>query len=431
MRVFFKKGLSKKPPLIAVITTTQSPHLESYFYFIRKNSINYGDIYVLDIFSKAPFRNELTWRVYTDLRTNFYRKIQNGFLKELFFNNQIKKLDFIEIECKPNVSFLHKPSELFQILKTFTLTEFKSAGIKETSYSESIINTINYASTSVFNFLNLYKLNKRSVFLIFNGRHPLEFSSRLTLSKLGFKNLIFHECNNFKYKVYFTNFQIHNLSSYYRLILEYRKNNNSIHKKWLALNNLNFNDVINKKYITFFTSSLDEYSFAYEKPINQPLLIHKILQELSNLPIKIRVHPNTKNKSIDDINYWNYYKKRYPEIFINYDEHVSSYQLIRESFFTISIGSSIGPESLILGTNHLLCGNQHLYNKIPGFYRCDENNFIQKITNLYQRRNNLKEINYHTKEFSAASLLFNKDIGISIPLSFFGRYPFKEGKKYF
>jgi predicted glycosyltransferase len=116
---------------------------------------------------------------------------------------------------------------------------------------------------------------------------------------------------------------------------------------------------------------------------------------------------------------------KFPKIIINYDEDICSYELIKQSFFTISIGSSIAPESLILGTNHLLCGTQHMYSKLPGFYNSNESNLIKMANRLFKNRKKLKVITKNMQELCAASQLFNKDIGEEIPLSLFGKYPFR------
>jgi hypothetical protein len=403
----------------------QSPHLEAYFHYIQENLRKYNKIFILDATSEAKYRNEYTWRSYVPFRQNLIRKFTNGFFKNLYVSMKIKNLAFNSCNLEIQKECLLSKKEIFAILKTYSMTEFGTAAFNSTGYDKKIIDSISFISAAINQFICNFKVNKEDHFLIFNGRHPLEFSSRMTLQKLNYHKIIYHECNNHAYKVYFTNFQIHKLNLYSKLIHEFKRNNSNLLKKWLLSKNIEVKNHYKKRYVVYFTSSFDEFSFAYNSPINQPLLISELLSNRGSLPLKIRVHPNTNNKSINDRLFWDFLKRKYGDIIINYDEDISSYDLVRKSYFTISIGSSIAPESLMLGTNHLLCGSQHMYTNLPGFYRCNEKNFIKVINLLYSNRYNLKKVTNNSKEFAAASQLFNKEIGQPIDLAFLGSYPIK------
>lgn len=433
MNIYLKKNKhsNKNRDLVVLLTTTQSPHIEANFNYIERNLNIFKRIFILDLVSDTEYRNEYTWRDYLPIRQNIIRKIQNGFIKNLYIKQKIKEHNFLRNEINISGNNIFSSKEIFSILKTYSMTEFRSAAISSSKYTGKIISSINYVSIALNAFLKKYKLNNIDQFLLFNGRHPLEYSCRLLLFKLNFKNIIYHECNNYMYKIYYTDFQIHNLKKYYSFIKKYKLANKNLSDKWVLQKKINFRKNYKKKYISFFTSSFDEYSFAYNRPINQPALIHKLIENNSAIPLKIRVHPNTNNKSNSDQNYWNFLKEKYPEIIINYNDDKCSYDLIQESFFTISIGSSIAPESLILNTNHLLCGNQHMYDNLPGYYKSNENSFIKTILNMYSKRNELKLIKPNEREYAAASLLFNKEIGEEIKLAPFGKYPFKAGSNKF
>lgn len=415
----------KKNSLVAIITTTQSPHLEAYFHFIEKYINTYNNIYILDVTSEVSYRNEYSWRTYVPLRQNLIRKLRNGFFKRYFIDKKVQQLNFRKHKLVISKPSILNEKETFEILKTYSMTEFRTAAFTSCKYDINIINSISSVSAALNQFTFQFKINSADDFLIFNGRHPLEFASRKTLEKLNFHNIFYHECNNFAYKIYYTNFQIHRLHEYHELINIYKFSHRNLLDKWFEEKKLTLRNTYEKKYVTFFTSSFDEFSFAYSKPINQSLLISQLLSNCSSLPLRIRVHPNAKNKSLNDRLFWDFLKQKYPKIIVNYNENVNSYELIKKSFFTISIGSSIAPESLMLGVNHLLCGNQHIYNKLPGFYFCNELNFVSKINILYRNRFKLKFLSKNIKEFAAASQLFNKQMGSSIPLAFLGSYPFK------
>jgi hypothetical protein len=417
--------LNNKKNLVVILTTTQSPHLEAYFHFIEKYISIYNKIFILDAVSNSDYRNEFTWRDYVPFRQNLTRKLRNGFFKNLYIRRKIKLLGFKASNLNVEKDCLLSKKEIFAILKTYSMTEFRSASFTSTGYDNYIINSISFVSAAIKQFIFKFKANKKDDFLIFNGRHPLEFSIRITLQKLNYNRIVYHECNNYDYKVYYTNFQIHNLNSYKNLISKYKLAHSNLLDKWLTIKNLKDKKSAQKKFVIYFTSSFDEYSFAYNNPINQPLLISKLLSNKSSLPLRIRVHPNTRNKSVNDRLFWDFLKNKYGEVIINYDEDISSYDLICKSFFTISIGSSIAPESLMLGVNHLLCGTQHMYNHLPGFYRCNEESFMNTVDLLYKNRHKLMKLTKNSKEYAAASQLFNKEMGETIPLAFLGAYPFK------
>lgn len=417
-------GRGKK--LIVPITTYQTPHLEAIFYYIEKNKLKFNEIFILDFASIVSFRNDYTWRNYVPFVQNIERKIRNGILKKITLFLFLRNNKFKKIKLLFNNRFNLSKFEIFSILKTFMMTEFRSSALTTTVYSNSIMSSINIIASRMDHFIKSFLITNNDIFLIFNGRHPLEYALRVVIDKNNLGNIIYHECNNYKKRIFFTNFQIHNLRKYHQNIVNFKNNNFNLAKKWLSMNNID-NKQYKKKFVTYFTSSFDEYSFAYNKPINQPMIISKLITLSSELPIKIRVHPNTINKSINDRNYWDFLKNKFPKIIINYDEDIRSYDLIRESFFTISIGSSIGPESILLNRNHLMCGNQHMYTKFNFFYRCNERTIINRTKEYFKKRYALKKIDSNSKELAASSLLFYKEIGTYVKESFMGAYPFKEG----
>ena len=423
--LIYKKvcNIKKKNNLVVFITTSQSPHLEASIDYFQRYLNDYKEIYFINLLPCSKYRNEYTWRRYVDFKTNIVRKLRNSLLKKIYLKLFLFKNGFKKFSLENNYYLNVSSSDYFPILKTYTMTEFRTAALIPNKYENLIVNTISDTFFYVNNILKNINLNKSDTFLLFNGRHPIEYSIRYVLNKNGYKKITYHECNNHAPRVYFTDFQIHNLKKYHSYIQEYKNSNNFLLKRWQENKNLNIRRS-QTKYVSFFTSSFDEYSFAYAKPINQSLLISNLLKFSNKIPLKIRVHPNTKNKSQQDMNYWNYLKKHFPDVIINYDEDASSYDLIKESFFTSSIGSSIAPESIMLGVNHLLCGNQHMYDGFNFFYKSTEENFINIILDMYKKRGLLRKISEEDKEFAAASQLFIRDIGHEIELAPLGRYPF-------
>jgi len=422
MNVYKKKGSGRRNNLIIFFTTSQSPHFEAGFDFYRNNHNLYKNIYFVDLITKNPYRHEFLWRNNVDFKTNIIRKFRNNYIKILFLKYFIYQNKFNKFTLKKIIPFKLSDEIIYSILKTYTMTEFRTSSLINNYYETKIIKSITYVSNFISTFLSLFKLNKNDTFLLFNGRHPVEFTTRILLNNYGYKKIIYHECNNYKPLIYFTNFQIHDLKSYYKNIFNYYNANSNLRLKYKKLKSIKIYN-LKKKYISFFTSSFDEYAFADSKPINQSYLISELIKASKYLPIKIRVHPNTQNKSQQDKNYWNFLKNKFPNVIINYNERYDSYKLIQESLFTCSIGSSIAPESILLNVNHLICGNQHMYDKLTVFYKSSEKNFMKNIQKMYSSINSLKVIKESDRELAASSLLFMRDIGHKVKLIPFGKYP--------
>ena len=417
----------KKKNLIIFLTTTQSPHFEAGFHYAKKNSKKYNKIYFVNLYSKVNYRHEFTWRNHCSLKVNISRKIRNGFNKDLYyFFEKLKnnKYEFINLDEKKVVQ---DSKLLHSIIETYTSNELATTCLKTFKYESILIDSINKAIGLMYSLLDQYKFSKNDDFVLFNGRLPLDYCVRHILQKKGYKKILFHEYNLFENKIYFLNHSIHSLHKYSNEIINFYKNNkNSVIKKWNDTRKIKYKK-LKKVYVTYFTSSVDEYKFTYAKPIDQS----KIIQDLinfkfpKNFKLKIRVHPNTHIKSDEVKMYWNRLKKLYPKIIINYDEKISSHNLCMKSLFTISIGSSLAAESLLLETPHLLIGKQNFYFNMPGYFKCNENdlsNFLNYLF-VYFAKNQKKIISLKDKKFAASSVLFMKDLGEKINLTFLGNYP--------
>ena len=422
--------MSKLKNLIVFITTAQSPHFEAGFHYAIKNEKLYKKIYFIDIFSNISYRHEYTWRDYYSLLANISRKIRNGMNKNLNLKfkkyTYSKKFRFINLKSRKDIK---KNDNLIKdILTTYSCNEHGNSVIKKTKYDENIIKSIYETMSITQNFVNKYKVTKKDDFLLFNGRLPSEYGVKEVLLKKKLLNIIYHECNVYQKKIYFLRHSIHKLEKYDKEIYDYYlRNKKKALDDWLYLKKVKFKK---KKfnYITYFTSSNDEYKFTYKKPVNQSVIIKKLLNlNLVNHKLKIRVHPNTITKSYETKKYWDHLKKLNPNIFINYNEKISSEDLCRKSFLTLSIGSSVAAESLIFDTPHLLIGKQHWYVNLPGYYKCSEKNLKNYIEKFLIKNKNKKKIFFLIKDkhkfIAAASLLFLKAIGEKVNLVFLGKFP--------
>ena len=422
--------MNKSKNLIVFITTAQSPHFEAGFHYAIKNQYSYNKIYFINIYSKISYRHEYTWRNYCNLLTNISRKIRNGLNKNIYYKLKQQKLNkkFQFINIKPNKIKKINKNLIKEILTTYSCSEHGSSVLQNTKYDNSIINSV-YETTSITqNFLNKYKIAKSDDFLLFNGRLPAEFSVKEALLRKKYFNIIYHECNVYQKKIYFLRHSIHKLEKYDKEIYDYYfKNKKKALDNWLYLKNIKFKKK-SYNFITYFTSSNDEYKFTYKNPVNQSKIIKKLLNlNLVNYKLKIRVHPNTITKSHKTKKYWDNFKNLHPDIFINYDEKISSEDLCRKSLLTLSIGSSVAAESLIFDTPHFLIGKQHWYVNLPGFHKCSEKNFTSHIKKFLIKNTKHKKNKFLVKKehkfIAAASLLFLKSIGEKVGLAYLGKFP--------
>ena len=413
--------------LIIFLTTTQSPHFEAMFYYANENRHNYNKIYFINIFKNIDYRHEYTWRNYHSFRVNISRKIRNGINKKIayFIEKKYNNKKFIFVDSFELNNKCTLKDEIHRILETYSCTEYSIPFLRITKYTPRIINSIKRTARIVASLLNNYEITNKDEVLLFNGRLPIENTIQIELRKKNFNKFTFHECNNYQNKIYYMKHSLHRLDEYYEDIIHfYNKNKSKLLDKWLDIKKINF-EKKSSIYITYFTSSNDEYKFTYRKPINQSKIIDDLLKlDIKNYKLKIRVHPNTASKDISVKRYWNRLKELYPNNIVNYDEDTSSYELCLNSLFTISIGSSIAAESLILGVPHVLIGNQSWYNKFPGYLKCSDENYIKFIEDILDNKEQLsKRISFESKEYAVATQLFLKVIGNRIKITILGSYP--------
>lgn len=413
--------------IVFYITTYQTPHFEFNFDYFNKVKDKYSEIIFLDLTEYCEYRHDYSSRNYINFFTNFSRKVRNGIVKKIYLRYFLMKKKFSHKRIRfDRKGYTHiSDLDLKKILKTYCTTEFKSSQLVNNSYTSFIISDIKNIFSSNTEFLRLMKFKVSDVFVLFNGRLPIEHSIKLSLSKLQYDKIIFHECNQFEKKVFYLTHSPHDLSKFSKLILDYKNSNKNLENKWI---NTKKPKILRSKklFITYFTSSNDEYQFAYDKPIKQKLIIDKLLKLTDEgYPIKIRVHPNTKNKSSVEKNYWSDLKAKNSSVVIDYNENINAYDLIQKSIFTLSIGSSVAAESIVLGVPHILIGRQNWYHNLNICCNTEPVNFINVIKEKYNNVNKFNIITSKKRELAAASLLFIRDIGYKIWIHPFGTYPTK------
>ena len=163
--------------------------------------------------------------------------------------------------------------------------------------------------------------------------------------------------------------------------VSYTKNHNpSLSIK--LLNQINKHRSENKKIISFFTSSDDEYeaiegsNLRYKNWVSQGIAIRKISQIIKDLGyyMIVRVHPNLINKHESEKYRWMQHEKFIKKngfYWINADHPDSSYKLIEESDLVITSGSTIGIESIYLGKPSITIAECYYDSIIPDAKICE------------------------------------------------------------
>jgi hypothetical protein len=412
----------KKKNLIVLLTTLQSPHLEYSLKFIEDHKNSYEKILVINLITCKLYQHELTWRNYAGIRLNISRVIRNSVLKKIYLILRLRKYDAI------NYCYIHKnknilsEEQIFSIIKTYTSIEYQNPSIVHNQTVKKVLETITKVSNFMDDVLSKNKISIDSDILIFNGRLPIEHTSLLVFSKYNYSNFIYHECNSYKKLVFHQRESIHRPDLIGDILSLYFKSNKDNAIK--LLRSYEDESLYEKKFITFYTSSNDEFAFKYKYPVNQARVIYTLINDFDklNLPyiLKIRVHPRVKNKSKYTRNYYNRLKALYPDIIINYDDETSSNFLCLSSRLTISIGSSMAAESTMMNIPHILIGNQSYYVNMSGYIKCDERNLISKIKYY---ANNSYNISINDRLMAASTILYDRNIGDKIKILPFGKFP--------
>lgn len=128
--------------------------------------------------------------------------------------------------------------------------------------------------------------------------------------------------------------------------------------------NVNFQRSDKKRtLVTFFHSSEDELfstNLGSNAWIDQITFLKELQRELSalkDIQLLIRVHPNLKNKSNREIIRWRELQSqsnRDNVIFVMHNSSINTYDILKESDFVITFGSTVGVEASFFGKPSLL-----------------------------------------------------------------------------
>ena len=322
---------------------------------------------------------------------NFSKRIKN--LEEL------KKLEYKEYKIGIGVG-----STIITYLRNsnpFPLNEIEK---------KECIEQINSSMKSILFAENILDKNKYDCVVILNGRLSCENAIKQVAYKRKLE-VYFHESSFINTRYFFEKYMPHNFYERKKEISRMKKEvspnlisslgndffrrktkgegvyEESYTKNQKSSLSIELNKIINKKrdenkkIISFFTSSDDEYeaiegaSLRYKDWISQGIAIRMISQIVKDLGyyMIVRVHPNLTNKHKSEINRWLQHKEFIEKngfYWINQDSSDSSYKLIQESDLIITSGSTIGLESIYLGKPSITIAECYYDSIIPDAKIC-------------------------------------------------------------
>lgn len=413
---------------LVIISTYQEPHLTDFYTlnkFIEGGSFEYFDARRSISFKvDAPIYNDsFLVRISKTIRNSFF-----GYTKSLLYK---KKNSFFPFKIDINLfSNFQISSDEF----LFIWRAYRSFLINKTrrSFFAFSYQNFNKIKQDYFYAKHLAKeiilSNRFDSIFIFNGRFPFEYFLVNEIKRNSKINIKFLETNQYTNRIVILNHSPHDLSSFDYEIIKYSNENDedklislslSLIDNWRNKFILKSTPSLNKT-VVFFTGSIDEYEFFYDNFFNQAdfaLSLEKILRTLG-VSLLIRVHPNTREKSIDTMNFWRFFKLKNPHIVVCFTDELSSYQLIDQCLFSISTGSSIAPQCFLINRKHVVLGNYSYYANLSCFKIFDPCDFLNTLSkfNISDLLDFVKSIPtlltapYFAK-MVASSLLFERCLG--------------------
>lgn len=400
------------------ISNYQTPHLETDLELIRNSYLKGKETHVLVCkgLIKTCFQNPKHSTILCKLCQS---KIEYG----------LKLIDGIKIHHQKEYQFaLPKKDEISTLEK---IKNFKFDGISiGRGIVSSLISTIRdhrfdvdeneeiiYDSiySAILNYLNFQKLVEElrpSEVYFFNGRFS-EVFPLMELCKVKEITYYTHErgADNYKYMLRKNDIP-HSIDYTSHEIKKFWKNNDpkkevlaekffseridGIEQNWFSFskeqksNYLPHNFDCSKINISIFNSSMDEYetipdfkNLIYDNDNEGIESICKSFEGYDNIHFYLRVHPNLKNMNNTQMREIRRIDNNFRNITVIYpEEKIDSYELVRQSDAVLTFNSTIGIESLYLGTKSILLGRA-FYESIDEIIKCyDHEEVISEIFNV-------------------------------------------------
>ena len=339
----------------------------------------YESTYVID----SVNLNKLTGHLHPDakLRDYFYEKFDSKYNRFIKINingkDLTRKIQYIPIEIKApgNISELRKIkiNDVSIGLAALSTAASYSKCVSENAedYGEYLKEALNVASISYSIGISLAK-RKYDMAIIFNGRFAISRPIAEILRKITNANILYYEFDDkrmqlmeslnstfipeeFSKRILTVDNIDCKLANDFFMMKE-RKTWNEIERKIRSKQVIGKfpNDLLNKKYIVFFTSSPDEY-FAINDNINlaeefvtQYDFALELAQKsiLQNYSYVIRMHPNLRFKHKSWEKQWNFQKLEELKCKIIWPEsEIDTYEILKKAHIVFTAGSTIGIEA--------------------------------------------------------------------------------------
>jgi len=309
---------------------------------------------------------------------NFYLSSPNK-IKSL---EQIKSLNYKNF--KIGISCL---SSLYSRLRT------TSVDIKN---NKTLIISIINSGISVYNYCcNIFSQKKFDLVYTFNGRFANTRAVLDAATKYGIK-VLFHERGADKNHYEVFDFPPHHLFKIQSNIIKTwkKRSPNRITKAksffinqrrgaevgWLSYRKHQIQGrlpkfIKSKRIVSFFSTSDDEFAAIgdlvdWKKWRNQKYALSsllRVIQRNPNLHLVLRLHPHLCMKAKHELMDWQALKLPPNATMILPDEPTDSYALMERSYAVVSVGSTVGIESVFWGTPSILLGPS-MYDRLGAVY---------------------------------------------------------------
>jgi len=266
---------------------------------------------------------------------------------------------------------------------------------------EMIKNYIKYSAFTYEAAKSIVDNNKYSGYYVYNGR---TYNTYPITCLTDSEKTCYYERSCKHRKLRIQKHRLHDFLENSKLAYEYwaKTNDNTKKEKAILFYNenrknrytKNFSDnsefISNKKIISFFNSSDDEFKYLHPGIRTGSLFtsqeeavkwLIKWAEDQSEYIIVIRVHPHQEDKCSQDRNFWNKLKAE-NVIVVPSSSDIDSYALIRKSDKVISYLSTIGIEATYYGKPSIILGNA----PYVGHDVVYEPSSLNELTNLLSRK---------------------------------------------
>jgi hypothetical protein len=173
----------------------------------------------------------------------------------------------------------------------------------------------------------------------------------------------------------------------------------------------------NKKYISYFTTSEDEFSqipgnkieIYFGKQFEAFSILKNICKDL-RIPLVVRVHPNILGKQAEE-KFWASQADENTIVF-NASDSIDTYSLVNFSYAVVSYSTSVGMEAVFMGRPSILLGNSVWYGEPEFLCPRNESELFAYLQSPNQRKNELKftyAYGYYMENFGEKFKFFKPD----------------------